>query len=113
MARLHPPDTICPNSCPNSLLGQNRPRGQPVPGSIRKRTDRGGNVYELRVFLGRDVDGRVRHKSTIFRGPLRAAEMELARLVTQQAAEPDPIPVETAFGPTTTVNMAIEAWKEN
>jgi integrase len=39
--------------------------------------------------------------------------MELARLVTEQAAEPDPIPLETAFGPTTTINMAILAWKEN
>lgn len=45
-----------------------------MPGSIRKRADRGKNVYELRVFLGRDDYGRVRHKSTIFRGPLRAAE---------------------------------------
>jgi integrase len=80
---------------------------------MRKRADRGKNVYELRVFLGRDHYGRVRHKSTIFRGPLRAAEMELARLVTEQAAEPDPIPLETAFGPTTTINMAILAWKEN
>jgi integrase len=84
-----------------------------MPGSIRKRADRGKNVYELRVFLGRDEFGRVRHKSTIFRGPLRAAEMELARLVTEQATEPDPIPFETTFGPTTTINMAIEAWKVN
>jgi len=83
-----------------------------MPGSIRKRADRGKNVYELRVFLGRDDYGRVRHKSTIFRGPLRAAEMELARLVTEKAAEPDPIPLETAFGPTTTISMAIMAWKE-
>jgi hypothetical protein len=84
-----------------------------MPGSIRKRADRGTNVYELRVFLGRDDYGRVRHKSTIFRGSLRAAEMELARLVTEQAAEPDPMPLETAFGPTTTINMAILAWREN
>jgi len=84
-----------------------------VPGSIRKRDDRGKNVYELRVFLGRDDYGRVRHKSTVFPGPLRAAETELARLVTEQAAEPDPVPIETAFGPTTTINMAILAWKEN
>ena len=84
-----------------------------MPGSIRERADRGKNVYELRVFLGRDDYGRVRHKSTIFRGPLRGAQMELARLVTEQAAEPDPIPLETAFGPTTTINMAIMAWKEN
>jgi hypothetical protein len=65
------------------------------------------------VFLGRDHYGKVRHKSTIFRGSLRAAEMELARLVTEQAAEPDAIPLETSFGPTTTVNMAIRAWQEN
>jgi integrase len=84
-----------------------------MAGSIRKRADRGPNVYELRVFLGRDHNGKVRHKNYTFRGSLRAAEMELARLVTEQAAEPDPIPLETAFGPTTTINMAIEAWKEN
>jgi integrase len=84
-----------------------------MPGSIRKRADRGPNVYELRVFLGRDHNGKVRHKNYTFRGPLRAAEMELARLVTEQAAEPDPVPLETAFGQTTTINMAILAWKEN
>jgi hypothetical protein len=38
---------------------------------------------------------------------------DLARLVTEQAAEPDPIPLETAFGPTTTINMGILAWKDN
>ena len=84
-----------------------------MAGSIRKRADRGPNVYELRVFLGRDHHGKVRHKSSIYRGSLRAAEMELARLVTEQAAEPDAVRLETSFGPSTTVNMAIEAWKEN
>jgi len=39
--------------------------------------------------------------------------MELACLVTEQAAEPDPVPIETAFGPTMTINMAILAWKQN
>ena len=84
-----------------------------MPGSIRKRADRGPNVYELRVFLGRDHNGKVRHKNYTFRGPLRAAEMELARLVTEQATEPDPVPLDTAFGPTTTINTAILAWKQD
>jgi hypothetical protein len=39
--------------------------------------------------------------------------MEMARLVTEQAAEPELIPQEMSFGPSTTVNMAIEAWREN
>ena len=53
-----------------------------MAGSIRKRLDKGHDAYELRVFLGRDDAGRTRHKSTLFRGSRRAAEMELARLVT-------------------------------
>jgi integrase len=86
-----------------------------MAGSIRKRPDKGNDAYELRVFLGRDDAGRTRHKSTLFRGSRRAAEMELARLVTGQADKPARTPQqrELAFGPSTTINMAIEAWKQN
>ena len=59
-----------------------------MPGSIRKRPDRGSNVWELRVFLGRDSTGRVRHKSRIFRGLRRAAEKELSRLTLAQDSNP-------------------------
>jgi integrase len=86
-----------------------------MAGSIRKRADKGANAYELRVYLGRDDTGRTRHKSTLFRGTRRAAEMELARLVTDQADEPSRIPrqQEVMFGPSMTLNMAIEAWRHN
>ena len=86
-----------------------------MAGSIRKRPDKGPNAYELRVYLGRDDSGRTRHKSKLFHGTKRAAEMELARLVTGQADKPAHTPHERerAFGPSTTINMAIEAWKDN
>lgn len=86
-----------------------------MAGSIRPRTEKGPNVYELRVYVGRDANGRARQKSTLFRGSRRAAEMELARLVTAQSEEPAVVPQDHArgFGPSTTINMAIEAWKNN
>ena len=48
-----------------------------MPGSLRQRQP---NVWELRVFLGRDAAGKVRHRSLTFRGGKRAAERELSRL---------------------------------
>jgi integrase len=86
-----------------------------MAGSMRKRPDKGPVAYELRVFLGRDEAGRTRHKSKLFRGSRRAAEMELARLVTRQEDKPvhTPQQSELAFGSSTTINMAIEAWKQN
>jgi integrase len=89
-----------------------------MSGSLRKRPDRGSDVWELRVFLGRDPQGRVRHKSRTYRGSKRGAEKELARLVVEQEFLPDvpvaPAPEETrAWGATTTVNDAIAGWREN
>ena len=86
-----------------------------MAGSIRPRPEKGRNVYELRIFVGRDARGRVRQKSKLFRGTRRAAEMELARLVTENVDEPVVVPQESAraFGPSTTINMAIKAWKDN
>jgi hypothetical protein len=55
-----------------------------MAGSIRKRAELGRDAWELRVFLGRDSRGRVRHKSRVFRGSKRAAEKELSRLVLAQ-----------------------------
>jgi integrase len=86
-----------------------------MAGSIRKRPDKGADAYELRVFLGRDASGRVRHKSKLFHGSQRAAERELAKLVTQHDAQPTVVPDEAArpWGMTSTVNDAIAGWRAN
>ena len=86
-----------------------------MAGSIRPRPEKGRDAFELRIFLGRDARGRVRQKSKLFRGTRRAAEMELARLVTENVEEPAVVPQESAraFGPLTTINMAIQAWQDN
>jgi integrase len=69
----------------------------------------------LRIYIGRDSTGRVRHKYTTFEGTKRAAERELARLVTNQEEDRARVPQreEQAWGPTTTINDAIEGWKQN
>ena len=83
-----------------------------MAGSIR--LIRGRDVWELRVFLGRDSAGRVRHLQRTFRGSRRAAERELAQLVASHAQAPAAVPEEPVkWGPTTTINDAIQAWKEN
>jgi len=64
-----------------------------MPGSLRQRQP---NVWELRVFLGRDDAGKVRHRNLTFRGGKRAAELELSRLVTE--AENEPAPCRSHFG---------------
>jgi integrase len=86
-------------------------------GTIRERR-RG--VWELRVFLGRDDQGRVRHRQVTFYGAKREANRELNRLVAEledgvenrdQAlveASADP-----AWGPKTTFNDALEGWRLN
>ena len=61
-----------------------------MPGSMRERQP---NVWELRVFLGRDDNGKVRHGYQTFRGGKRAAERELSRLVAAAEDEPVPPPV--------------------
>jgi integrase len=86
-----------------------------MPGSIRKRPELGSDAWELRVFIGRDSQGRVRHKSRTFRGSKRAAEKDLARLALGQDFEPEvPAEPETmTWNATTTVNDAIAGWKDN
>jgi hypothetical protein len=83
-----------------------------MAGSIRQRSP---GVWELRVYIGRDRTGRVRHKYATFEGTKRTAERELARLVTQQEDQPARIPEkeERTWGPATTINDAIEGWKQN
>ena len=86
-----------------------------MAGSIRKRPDRGSDTWQLRVYLGRDSNGRIRHRSQTFQGSKRAAEKELARLVLEQDAAPQVLPDEASrpWGPTTTINEAIRGWKAN
>jgi integrase len=83
-----------------------------MPGSLRERQP---NVWELRVFLGRDDNGKVRHGNQTFRGGKRAAERELTRLVAAAENEPVPPPVVEAprWSQSTTVNDAIQGWKDN
>ena len=86
-----------------------------MAGSIRPRPDRGKDSWELRVYLGRDSKGRVRHTSKSFRGSRRAAEKELSRLLVAQDFEPE-LPTEPEverWDERTTVNDAIEGWKAN
>ena len=84
-----------------------------MAGSLRQvagKTD----VWELRVYLGRDSTGVVRHKHARFHGSRRQAERELARLVAEQETKPEPVQEEpSAWGPATTINDAIAAWREN
>lgn len=83
-----------------------------MAGSLR--LVRGKDIWELRVYLGRDSQGRVRHVHRTFQGSRKAAEKELARLVTTQDLDPSPVPEEPIrWGPATTVNDAIAAWREN
>jgi len=86
-----------------------------MAGSIRRREDRGADSWELRVYIGRDNHGRPKQRSVLFRGGKRAAERELARLITVQDSAPTPIPhAETrAWGSSTTINDAIEGWRQN
>lgn len=85
-----------------------------MPGSIRQRHDRGPNTFELRVFLGRDREGHVRHHSEFFRGTRKQAELALAHLVAKLDGGPAPEPHAPAeWGTKTTVNDAIAGWKAN
>jgi integrase len=86
-----------------------------VAGSIRPRPEKGADAWELRVYLGRDSSGKVRHRSRMFRGSRRAAERELATMVVAEAQAPEPVPEEhvARWGPATTVNDALTAWKHN
>lgn len=41
------------------------------------------DVWELRIYLGRDEQGRVKLKSVTFRGGSRATDKELTRLAAR------------------------------
>ena len=82
-----------------------------MAGSIRLR--RAPNVWELRIFIGRDDRGRVRHRYSTFVGSKREAERELARQLLLIEELPEPVLAEQLWSKRTTFNEAIEAWKEN
>lgn len=72
------------------------------------------DTWELRVYKGRDSAGKVKHRYQRFQGSKRQAERELARLVAEQEAKPSPVvESELRWSSTTTINDAIEAWKNN
>ncbi len=85
-----------------------------MAGSIRARRP---GVWELRVYLGRDASGHVRHRYATFEGTKREAERALVRLAA--ACERAPVPgalregAATRWGLDTTVNDAIRGWREN
>ena len=70
-------------------------------------------VWELRIFLGRDEEGRVRHKSVTFRGGSREADKELTRLAAKYEGALPTAEAPVIWADTTTVNDAITAWKQN
>ncbi len=84
-----------------------------MAGSLRPIPGKSG-LWELRVYLGRDASGRVRHRHARFHGSRREAERELARMVAEQTVQPLSPPNEPRlWGPATTVNDAIAAWRHN
>jgi len=86
-----------------------------MAGSIRPRPEKGADAFELRVYLGRDADGKVRHRTRVFHGTRRQAERELARMVVVQEQAPAVLATrdDRAWGARTTINDAISGWKEN
>ncbi|MGA2529480.1 MAG: hypothetical protein ABSG36_10020, partial [Acidimicrobiales bacterium] len=72
------------------------------------------DVYELRVYVGRDRSGRVKHRYERFIGNKRSAQRALAALVTEveQAKENEAEP-ENIWASSTTLNAAFAAWKLN
>lgn len=73
---------------------------------------RASDVYELRVYLGRDPSGRVKHRYERFSGNKRAAQRALAALVAvvDQAKENEVEPG-NVWGSATTLNSAFAVWK--
>jgi integrase len=84
-----------------------------VSGSMR--LVRGKDMWELRVYLGRDDAGRVRHRHARFRGTKREAERALARMVAEMDSQRSKALQGGApcWGDRTTVNDAIAGWQAN
>jgi hypothetical protein len=83
-----------------------------VAGSVRTLEN---GSWELRVYLGRDDRGRVKHKSRTFRGTKREADRELTRTIVEFEGGLDALeePADVQLGHSTTVNDAIEGWSLN
>jgi integrase len=82
-----------------------------MAGSIRSV---GKDTWELRVYLGRDFEGRIRNRYVRFRGSKKQAEHELARMIVKRDAAPMSTSASsTLWGPNTTINDAIAAWRAN
>lgn len=82
-----------------------------MAGSMRQVGD---NVWELRVFLGRDNSGRVRHRYGRVRGTRRVAKRALDELIAEVTGAPEPVlEAKSPWGRETTLNAAFEAWKLN
>ncbi|MHB8190753.1 MAG: hypothetical protein ACYDHP_10130 [Ferrimicrobium sp.] len=86
-------------------------QGVVVAGSIHLR--RQPNVWELRVFVGRDANGKVKHRYSTSVGPKRDAESELAHQLLLIDEAPASAIGGTKWNKHTTFNEAIEAWKAN
>ena len=72
------------------------------------------DVYELRVYVGRDRSGRVKHRYERFTGNKRAAQRALAALVAEvDQAKKSPVAPSALWGSATTFNAAFAAWKLN
>jgi integrase len=81
--------------------------------SIREKSGQ-KNVWELRVYLGRDEHDRIKHKSVTCRGGKRAAEKELTRLAAKyEGTLVSTLEISVRWGETTTINDALEAWSCN
>jgi integrase len=82
-----------------------------MAGSLRQVGD---NVWELRVFLGRDANGRVRHRYARVRGTKRVATRALEELIAEVRSGAEPVVEATSpWGSETTLNDAFDAWKQN
>jgi hypothetical protein len=87
-------------------------RRQRVAGSLR--LVRAPNVYELRVYVGRDRSGRVKHRYERFAGSKRAAQSALPTLVAEvDQAKKSPVAPTAMWGSATTLNSAFAAWRLN
>jgi integrase len=85
-----------------------------MAGSLRQLPS---GAWHLRVFVGRDDRGRVLHRTRTVHGSKREAERELSRMVIEfergglEVVDRDPAGMR--WGPSTTINDAIEGWRLN
>ena len=77
-------------------------------------------VWELRVYLGQDEQGKVRHRQVTFHGAKREAQRALTRFAGEldkgEAARDQALLESSAnpdWGPGTTFNYALEGWRLN